>query len=420
LAAKILMVNSVVAREALRNRIAFVRSLPLEGVPIATPIDSLAPPHVGYTMQLLRDMVPASVLTRPDNTTKCSLNQWYAKTGGSARRLRLMAKACDILSEVHALGLCYGDVSPRNVFVSGRGADAQVWFIDADNLCYLNHSERLKIYTPGYGAPEIVSGHRGASTLGDSHAMAVLAFQCLTLAHPLIGDAVNDGDPEMEEKAFAGELPWIEDELDSSNHSSQGIPRNWVLSPRLRKTFSQFFGPGLKDQTARPGVTTLAHALHGAADFTLRCPQCTQYFIPQNTVCPWCRSARPPFLVLRGARWEPKNGVVKLAASEQGTWPGLTLPHVVIPYKQVVTLTARVMYGQTGRDGNMPVLRISSDDGAKVTFEKLGEFKLFISPKDSSRFSEISENNNTVPIGGAEIHSAGVDVPHRVFEIVRP
>ena len=97
LAAKILHLGSERERESLRNRVAFVRSLPLGDLPIAIPIDGLAPPLVGYTMQLLRDMVPGSSLIRPPRDSGTTLSKWYASTGSIARRLRVMAKACDIL-----------------------------------------------------------------------------------------------------------------------------------------------------------------------------------------------------------------------------------------------------------------------------------------------------------------------------------
>lgn len=95
LAAKILHMGSEREREALKNRIAFVRSLPLGDLPVAMPVDSLAPPLVGYTMQLLRDMEPATALLRPPKDSGMSLPEWYASRGGLMRRLRLMAKSCD-------------------------------------------------------------------------------------------------------------------------------------------------------------------------------------------------------------------------------------------------------------------------------------------------------------------------------------
>ena len=63
----------------------------------------------------------------------------------------------------------------------------------------------------------------GVNSLTDAHAFSVLAFQTLSLAHPLIGDAVNEGPPEREEEALAGRLPWIDHPTDGSNRASSGI-----------------------------------------------------------------------------------------------------------------------------------------------------------------------------------------------------
>lgn len=420
LAAKVLNVASTADREVLRNRVAFVRSLPLSDLPIAMPIDSLAPPRIGYTMQLLREMVPVTKLIRPDADETLSLKLWYAKSGGSVRRLRLMAKTCDLLSDIHARGLCYGDISPRNIFVSERGADAQVWLIDADNLRYLDRSEDLKIYTPGYGAPEVLTGRRGVSTLTDAHSMAVLAFQCLTLVHPLIGDYVDDGDPDLEEKALQGDIPWIEHATDAQNRSSKGIPRSLVLSPNLRKLFEQFFVAGLKGAISRPGVALLAQTLHAAADFSIKCQHCGQHFYPRSKLCPWCDSPRPNFLLLKCNRWDPTKQLQVNLADSQHEWPRSVLPHVAIPIRQGITLTARIISGATGIAANKPVLKVSTADGNRLLLERLDDFPFYFSPIRSSKITLLNQTVTELPVGGVLLHAGPANSPHRVFELLKP
>src|SRR6266446_8136535 len=58
---------------------------------------------------------------------------------------------------------------------------------------------------------------------------------------------VNDGEPELEEQAFAGFFPWIDDPEDDRNRARFGVPRAWVLSPRLVETFLRTFGQGRTD-----------------------------------------------------------------------------------------------------------------------------------------------------------------------------
>lgn len=418
LAAKILHMGSEREREALKNRIAFVRSLPLDDLPVAMPVDGLSPPLVGYTMQLLRDMEPATSLLRPPKDSGVRLPEWYAGRGGLMRRLRVMAKSCDILSEIHSRGLCYGDVSPRNLFINEKGVEAQVWFIDADNLKFDNRLDGLKIYTPGYGAPEIISGHSGATTLSDAHSMAVIAFQCLTMLHPLMGDMVAEGEPELEEQALLGKLPWIEDEHDQSNACSHGVPRQWVLSPKLRTTFGKYFKEGLNDPHCRPGVSALAQALHSAADFLLPCSSCHQFFYPTSSICPWCDAPRDGFLIMRSSRWEPsKMAEVKIGAGQGSNWPSTALPTLAIPLKRDLTITARALLGTSGIAGNAPKLRLSSQDGAKISVEVLDGTQMHVGVAKSPKLRPVQAKIE-IPLG-AWLHTGPADVPHRVLQFIK-
>lgn len=418
LAAKILHMGSEREREALKNRIAFLRSLPLGDLPVAMPVDSLAPPLVGYTMQLLRDMEPATSLLRPPRNSGMRLPEWYASRGGLMRRLRVMAKSCDILSEIHSRGLCYGDVSPRNLFVNEKGVEAQVWFIDADNLKFDNRLDGLKIYTPGYGAPEVISGRSGATTLSDAHSMAVIAFQCLTMLHPLMGDMVAEGEPELEEQALLGKLSWIEDERDRSNACSHGVPRQLVLSPKLRTTFGKYFKEGLNGPHCRPGVAALAQALHSAADFLLPCSSCHQFFYPTSSSCPWCDAPRDNFLIVRSSRWEPsKMAEVKNGAGQGSDWPSTALPTLAIPLKRDLTVTARALLGKSGIEGNAPKLTLGSQDGAKVLVEVLDGTQLYVGAANSPKLRPV-QSRIEIP-SGAWLHTGPADVPHRVLQFIK-
>lgn len=419
LAAKILHIGSAREHEAMKNRIAFVRSLPLDDLPIAMPIDSLAPPMVGYTMQLLRDMEAATSLLRPVKNSDVTLSEWYSSRGGLARRLRLMAKSCDILSEIHSRGLCYGDVSPRNMFISEKGAEAQVWFIDADNLKYDNRLDGIKIFTPDYGAPEVISGRSGATTLSDAYSMAVIAFQCLTLAHPLMGDLVAEGEPELEEQALLGQLPWIDDETDRRNEcNGHGIPRQWVLAPKLRATFGKYFKEGLNVPQNRPGVAALASALHSAADFLFPCGNCRQYFYPNASNCPWCEAPRGNFFVMRSSRWEPsKMAEVKLGGGQGGDWPKTVLPTVAIPLKREVTITARLLFGTSGMAGNIPKLMLNSQDGARISIKVLDDTEVYVAASKSSTLRPVQASDD-IPLG-AWIHTGPADKPHRILQFIK-
>jgi hypothetical protein len=47
----------------------------------------------------------------------------------------------------------------------------------------------------------------------------------------------------------------------------------------------------------RPGMKLWESALHTAERFTLVCPNCHGSYYHRNSICPWCKSNRPSFLI---------------------------------------------------------------------------------------------------------------------------
>ncbi len=295
-AVKLLRKRSPVAREALRDRLAMVARLPIDDLGLARPLDRLREPDLGYVMELFSDMEPMQTLLHPPRET-ASLAQWYLAGGGLRRRLRLLGRVADLFARLHGRGLVYTDPSPQNIFVSQPITEHEVRLIDTDNLRPASVVGD-GYFTPGYGAPELHTGRGPATTLSDAHAFAVIAFQTLALVHPLKGDLVEDGEPDLEELALNGGLPWIDDPQDESNRARHGIAREKVLTPQMRAAFATAFGPGLHEPTRRRGMACWAEHLHRAADNTLRCPACSGSYFRTSSLCPWCEAARPPHVVL--------------------------------------------------------------------------------------------------------------------------
>src|SRR5262249_30001173 len=163
---------------------------------------------------LLTGMVPIKDLVAPPDT---SLVGFYRDTGGLRRRLRLLARAAEILTRLHAVPVAYGDVSDANVFVSAGAEDEEVWLIDAANLRFVS-SPGAAVHTARFGSPEVVREESGNTTLSDAYAFALLAFLVLAQQHPFHGDYVEQGgwadDVDREAQANRGELPWIDDPAD--------------------------------------------------------------------------------------------------------------------------------------------------------------------------------------------------------------
>ena len=421
MAVKLLRNRSSRARERLRDQLAMVGRLPLDGLSIARPIEQLRDPHIGYVMELFTGMAPLRSLLRPPRGAE-GIREWYFAGGGLRRRLRLLARVAEVMSELHGRGLVYIDLSPHNVFVSEHSNAYEVRLIDTDNLRTATSAGR-PLHTPGYGAPEVVRGTGVPSTLGDSHAFAVIAFETLALVHPLLGDMVRDGEPELEERAFAGRLPWIDAAGDDTNRSSDGIPRDLVLSPRLREDFSQTFGPGLSDPDERPGLARWAEHLHRAADRTVTCPDCSGSYYHDRNACPWCDAPRPGFVFAAVFLWDPE----RRRTSDGGRLdvaPGIVrdpngkkrvVDAMAIPVDQPTELTERITHG-TSRP--TPRLRVEFT-GERITLEPLDGEQWRLTSLDGHRERRIGGQPVDLAIRDAcaswLVHAGPDDRLHRVI-----
>jgi DNA-binding helix-hairpin-helix protein with protein kinase domain len=331
--------------ESLRRRLMFVRRLDLRGLHVARPLAVLKAPHVGYVAEFLQDMVPLKTLIEAPAT---GLLEWHIATGGLRRRLRLLAHAGEALAGLHAKGVIYADVSPANIFVSAPIDALEAWLIDLDNLSDTSDPTR-HLYTPGYGAPEVFTAKEGNTSLSDAWAFAVIVWQVLTLTHPLIGDLVNDGDPELEQRAMAGALPWVLDGDDHQNSCSTGLPATITVPKRLLNLARKTFESGKADRINRPGIGKWVEALHAAADATISCGQCRGTCFP-TAACPWCEEPLPPIARLRFARLslDPDHPIVD----------GIVSPSVLPVTTEGSVLTRRTTCALSGLDGRVPHVRI--------------------------------------------------------------
>lgn len=329
-----------------------VRSLPLPPhIPISLPLAVLRD-EPGYVMSLLSHMVPfrtfelsgdkrADFAAQPrpkwlsaikDDNAALSLMH-YAKSGATKRRLLALAKAAVILARLHAVGLVYGDISPNNCFVS-ESDDLDVWLIDADNLRFELIQGGSAVYTHQYGAPEILQRTDCGRPRTDVWAFAVMAFDMLALVHPFIGkkilepgdDTVGwDADPitedapaNLDEQAYHGHMPFVDDESDDSNRAIGGLSRNLVLTTNLARLFQETFGVGRVKPWRRPTMAFWAIELARAHDLSVACPNCYMSYMSDRLICPYCEAPRPPVAIATTSRWKM---VIQAGAGE------VKLPH---------------------------------------------------------------------------------------------
>lgn len=277
------------------NKIQNLIRQPLQGLPIAYPLALIAKPQLGYVMEMMDGLVPLTHLMQitRDSLISGSGIVGYIETGGLQRRLKILARLARILAELHGRGLAYGDLSDSNVFVSKSLEYSEVWLIDADNISSLS-CEGSRVWSPDYGAPEILRGESGINTLTDSWSFAVLAYSLLTTAHPLKGDDVMDGDYEFEEMALQGRLPWVDHPTNTSNALSVGLPREIVLNSQLRNLFEQCFNAGLEEPGERPSLSEWAEAFELASRQCVNCVSCdSTFFYSSRNICPFCDDEQP-------------------------------------------------------------------------------------------------------------------------------
>ena len=396
--------------EALRRQFAFVRRLELGGQHVARPIAVLKAPHVGYVAEFLGDMVAIESLIKAPST---GLAAWYIGSGGLRRRLRLLAHAGEALLGLHAQGVVYADVSHKNVFVSQPVGAQESWLIDLDNLSHESDPRRA-IFTPGYGAPEVVARTAGCTSLSDAWAYAVLVWQVLTLAHPFVGDLVNDGEPELEAQAFAAELPWIGHTTDKRNGRTTGLPSGLVLGKRLARLATRTFEEGIVDRMKRPGVAEWVERLHSAADQTVRCEECKGTYYVIESACPWCDGALPAVVPVRLARWQPDQELGKSVneIASLGRLP-LTAEGLVLP--------RRVTEGRTGTSAREPHVELGLV-GRGISVRAMPGFEVWVAPVANAHAERhlVEGRGRIVPLQGWMVFFEPPDRPQRVALLGRP
>jgi serine/threonine protein kinase len=285
-----------------------IRSLPIPSrIPMSLPLAILRD-QPGYVMRLLGSMEPFDALDFQDLES-------YSASGSTKRRLYVLYQCAAMLARLHAVGIVYVDLSTDNVLL-GPGETPEVWLIDTDNL-RVEADNGPTVFTPHFGAPEVVQRTDSARPRTDAWAFAVLAFKLLTMGHPFLGrrvlgaqdehagwdaDPVEDGVPsDLDEQAYAGLLPWILDEEDDSNAATTGLPTALVTTPRLLALFQETFGPGRTSPHRRPATSLWAWELARAFDNSLTCVDCRMSFIAdQHDVCPYCKVSAPRYVVARG------------------------------------------------------------------------------------------------------------------------
>lgn len=287
-----------------KSKINFLMNLGLDKKVFAIPLSQITQPKNGYIAEFASGMIPMSSLKL--GTESSNLTEWYLSTGGLLKRYNVLIRLAALLRALHSKGLAYCDLSPNNVFISERPDADNVFLIDLDNLRYKT-SIVNNIYTPFYGAPEVISNNAPNTTMSDSYSFAVMAYEMLTLNHPLIGDYVADGEPEKEELALAGKLPWVDHSEDDTNERSTGIPSEKVMPEKLLNLFRKNFETGLNNPMERPSMAEWFDRLNLALNELLKCGNANcnlQYPFNKFKQCSFCGHKPQKVTRIQMRRWE--------------------------------------------------------------------------------------------------------------------
>jgi eukaryotic-like serine/threonine-protein kinase len=400
---------------SLAERLARLRWLPMEGLPVSRPIQGLAAPNSGYIMDLLEGVEPLAALCEPPDG---DLEAWYLSGGSLRRRLRLLARLAEVLAALHGRGLVYGDISPDNVLVSAALEGEDVWLIDPDNISIESSARQHIVETRLYRAPEIARREGGNTTFSDDYSFALLAYQMLRADHPLIGDLVDD-DVRLEEDAERGLLPWTGHSTDSRNRSGFGVEGDRVLTSRLRELFRRAFEDGLREPLRRPTATTWATELRVAADITVVCRPngCGHSYYIFAPHCPYCRAGRPE-AILAAVRDQ-----IPARFGLDGTKPVISAPVGWIALQAgepflATTRHARLAVGPREE----PVLRVRWMLDGALALENLGtDPARWVSPAGGARLLVPGARADPARVwNGWRVHFGGDRSIHRVLTFQQP
>ncbi len=342
------------------DQLAWLMRLPLADLHIAHPLALINQTgRVGYVMELMEGLIPLKDLLETILTQGL---EGFLETGGLHRRLVLLAKLARTLAKLHGMGLAYGDLSSDNIFISKQTDFTEVWLIDCDNICYHSRTSEIKLYTPRYGAPEIINNLSGINTFTDSWGFAVIAYQLLTMNHPLIGDMVNDGELELEEQALEGKLPWV-GHSNEENSCSAGIPSSLVFGKKLTHLMDQCFRVGLNTPDERPTMNVWADAFEEAMGVTLKCENCNStFYYNKNQTCPFCDHSQEnnKSLLLKEYFWLPASALPEDANPDKDCWIA-TGRAKVIQYDRLKLKPPMFDYASTQKVESLCTLELKTD-----------------------------------------------------------
>lgn len=273
---------------------AIVLDLP-NNINVCRPETILEAPYCGYTMRLLDSdtLVSLKDVIAPNDYRELN-SQFPLK-----KRVELLIELSRTLSVLHSRGFVYCDLSPNNIlFAPNAEGLSKVWLIDCDNLRKTS-DVRTSIFTPDYGAPEIVKGLKHNNIYSDIYSFAVITFKVLTGLHPLFvnyNDGTSSGgwdsttagtetDAQVVDSVYIGDTEF---EKYSEVVERLSLCANKKLVSMFNKVFSSKED---NDETKRPLMNDWYEALVSLYTHIGVCEHCGASILVGSKTCSVCESA---------------------------------------------------------------------------------------------------------------------------------
>lgn len=157
----------------------------------------------------------------------------------------------DSFQKLHAIGLCYRDISHGNIFFNDITGD--ILICDNDNVNINNSNSHGVVGTPRFMAPEIVRAESSPNSDSDLFSLATLIFYMLFVSHPLEGEleaAIKCFDQPAMNRLYGENPVFIFDPNNNTNRPVPGYHRNallyWNIYPDfLKDIFIRAFTEGM-------------------------------------------------------------------------------------------------------------------------------------------------------------------------------
>ena len=191
--------------------------------------------------------------------------------------LRAGQQLADAFLRLHALGLCYRDISFANVFFDPRTGDVRI--CDNDNVDVSGSDVGGVLGTPRFMAPEVVRREAVPSDQTDRYSLAVLLFFMLYGGHPLDGARearIRCLDVPALEKLYGFEPLYVWHPTDGSNRPVRGVHDNLLAFEQMyptgiRELFQRSFTDGLHFPARRVRESEWRRGFDRALDHICAC-----------------------------------------------------------------------------------------------------------------------------------------------------